>query len=213
MTTPPAIDTVDVTVQRTFTAPAERVFDAWLTPRLLGQWMMGPGIREEKLRRPAAAKPRAAPAPAGPKPALKPAVPAQPKPLQPPKPPTQAPRLAATVAGSKPLSIPVAAPGKKPVAPARRGSLETNATGKLGPNAAAGKKLPPKPVLQASVAANRPSAQPQSAQKAPPQPKKLAKYVPGKPTKMRKPDLGAPPVEGPLRLPANYEFRNKRFAK
>ena len=51
MTTPPAIDTVDVTVRRTFAAPAERVFDAWLTPRLLGQWMMGPGIREEKLLR------------------------------------------------------------------------------------------------------------------------------------------------------------------
>ena len=51
MTTPPSIDTVDVTVHRTFTASAERVFDAWLTPRLLGQWMMGPGIREEKLLR------------------------------------------------------------------------------------------------------------------------------------------------------------------
>lgn len=51
MTTPPAIDTLDVTVHRTFTASAERVFDAWLTPRLLGQWMMGPGIREEKLLR------------------------------------------------------------------------------------------------------------------------------------------------------------------
>lgn len=51
MTTPPAFDTVDVTVHRTFAAPAERVFDAWLTPRLLGQWMMGPGIRDEKLLR------------------------------------------------------------------------------------------------------------------------------------------------------------------
>ena len=51
MTTPPAFDTVDVTVHRTFAVPAERVFDAWLTPRLLGQWMMGPGIRDEKLLR------------------------------------------------------------------------------------------------------------------------------------------------------------------
>lgn len=51
MTTPSAFDTVDVTVHRTFAVPAERVFDAWLTPRLLGQWMMGPGIREEKLLR------------------------------------------------------------------------------------------------------------------------------------------------------------------
>ena len=49
--TPPATDTVDVTVHRRFTASAERVFDAWLTPRLLGQWMMGPGIRDEKLLR------------------------------------------------------------------------------------------------------------------------------------------------------------------
>ena len=49
--TPPASDTVDVTVHRRFTASAERVFDAWLTPRLLGQWMMGPGIRDEKLLR------------------------------------------------------------------------------------------------------------------------------------------------------------------
>lgn len=49
--TPPASDTVDVTVHRRFIASAERVFDAWLTPRLLGQWMMGPGIRDEKLLR------------------------------------------------------------------------------------------------------------------------------------------------------------------
>jgi uncharacterized protein YndB with AHSA1/START domain len=51
MTTPPAIDTVDVTVSRSFAAPAERVFDAWLTPRLLGQWMFGEDVREEKLLR------------------------------------------------------------------------------------------------------------------------------------------------------------------
>ena len=51
MTTPPAIDTVDVTVSRSFAAPAERVFDAWLTPRLLGQWMFGEDGPEEKLLR------------------------------------------------------------------------------------------------------------------------------------------------------------------
>lgn len=44
-------DTVDVTVHRAFAASAERVFDAWLTPRLLGQWMFGPDIRDEKLLR------------------------------------------------------------------------------------------------------------------------------------------------------------------
>lgn len=51
MTPTPAPDTVDVTVHRSFAAPAERVFDAWLTPRLLGQWMFGPHLREEKLLR------------------------------------------------------------------------------------------------------------------------------------------------------------------
>jgi uncharacterized protein YndB with AHSA1/START domain len=51
MTHPSPPDTVDVTVQRAFAAPAERVFDAWLTPRLLGQWMFGPDVREEKLLR------------------------------------------------------------------------------------------------------------------------------------------------------------------
>lgn len=51
MTTSPAIDTIDVTVKRAFAAPAERVFDAWLTPRLLGQWMFGPDIRDETLLR------------------------------------------------------------------------------------------------------------------------------------------------------------------
>lgn len=51
MTARPSPDTVDVTVQRHFSAPAERVFDAWLTPRLLGQWMFGPGVRDEKVLR------------------------------------------------------------------------------------------------------------------------------------------------------------------
>lgn len=51
MTPTPAPDTVDVTVHRSFAAPAERVFDAWLTPRLLGQWMFGPHLREKKLLR------------------------------------------------------------------------------------------------------------------------------------------------------------------
>ena len=51
MTTSSATGTVEVTVHRRFAVPAERVFDAWLTPRLLGQWMVGPDVREEKLLR------------------------------------------------------------------------------------------------------------------------------------------------------------------
>ncbi|CAN4279557.1 SRPBCC domain-containing protein [Pseudoxanthomonas sp. LjRoot125] len=51
MKVPPSTDTVDVSVQRVFPVPAERVFDAWLTPRLLGQWMFGPGVRDEKVLR------------------------------------------------------------------------------------------------------------------------------------------------------------------
>lgn len=44
-------DTVDVSLHRTFKVPAERVFDAWLTPRLLGQWMFGPRVRDENVIR------------------------------------------------------------------------------------------------------------------------------------------------------------------
>lgn len=43
--------TVNVRVVRRFAASAEHVFDAWLTPRLLGQWMFGPAVREEKILR------------------------------------------------------------------------------------------------------------------------------------------------------------------
>lgn len=51
MTASSTPDVVDVTVHRAFPVPAERVFDAWLTPRLLGQWMFGPGVRDEKVLR------------------------------------------------------------------------------------------------------------------------------------------------------------------
>lgn len=43
--------TVDVRVVRRFAASAEHVFDAWLTPRLLGQWMFGPAVRDENVLR------------------------------------------------------------------------------------------------------------------------------------------------------------------
>ena len=162
-------------------------------------------------------------------------------------------------AAVKPLPIATAAEGKKQapipadrkqpaavavVAAGRRGSLETNATGRLGPNAAARKQAPkpapqapapapanqtsppaPKPAPKAPAPTKQPS--PPAKQPSPPnprasqtrapassgQPKKLVKYTPGSPTKMAKPKLGSPPDEGPLRLPTNYEFKNKRFQK
>lgn len=51
MTASSSTGTVQVAVRRHFAAPAERVFDAWLTPRLLGQWMFGPAVREENVLR------------------------------------------------------------------------------------------------------------------------------------------------------------------
>ncbi|MBI5092823.1 MAG: SRPBCC domain-containing protein [Candidatus Hydrogenedentes bacterium] len=48
MTTKPH---VDVRVFRHFNAPPERVFDAWLDPELIGQWMFGPRLREEEVLR------------------------------------------------------------------------------------------------------------------------------------------------------------------
>lgn len=42
---------VSVKVTRSFTAPPERVFDAWLDTRLIGQWMFGPTQREEEIVR------------------------------------------------------------------------------------------------------------------------------------------------------------------
>jgi len=42
---------VDVRITRRFSASAERVFDAWLSPELIGQWMFGPRLREEEVLR------------------------------------------------------------------------------------------------------------------------------------------------------------------
>jgi uncharacterized protein YndB with AHSA1/START domain len=38
-------------VSRRFEFSAERVFDAWLDPALLGRWMFGPGVRDEAVVR------------------------------------------------------------------------------------------------------------------------------------------------------------------
>ena len=44
MPTPP-----QARVVRSFTANAERLFDAWFDPALIGQWMFGPALREEEV--------------------------------------------------------------------------------------------------------------------------------------------------------------------
>ncbi len=44
-------DSVEVRVSRYLDASPERVFDAWLVPRVLGQWMFGPRVRDENVVR------------------------------------------------------------------------------------------------------------------------------------------------------------------
>lgn len=38
-------------VNRHFEASPERVYDAWLTPAMLGKWMFGPAVRDEEVVR------------------------------------------------------------------------------------------------------------------------------------------------------------------
>ncbi len=42
---------IRVTVVHRFKAAPERVFDAWLSPDLLGQWMFGAKVRDEEILR------------------------------------------------------------------------------------------------------------------------------------------------------------------
>lgn len=42
---------VRVRVARRFNTSPERVFDAWLDPKLIGQWMFGEALREEEVLR------------------------------------------------------------------------------------------------------------------------------------------------------------------
>jgi uncharacterized protein YndB with AHSA1/START domain len=40
-----------VSVTRSFHAPAERVFDAWLDAKMIGSWMFGADVRDEEVVR------------------------------------------------------------------------------------------------------------------------------------------------------------------
>lgn len=42
---------VEVRLERRLPLSCERVFDAWLVPRVLGQWMFGPRVRDENVVR------------------------------------------------------------------------------------------------------------------------------------------------------------------
>lgn len=42
---------VQIRIRRRFDVAAVRVFDAWLDPRLIGQWMFGTALRDEEVLR------------------------------------------------------------------------------------------------------------------------------------------------------------------
>jgi uncharacterized protein YndB with AHSA1/START domain len=42
---------IKVSVVRHFNAAPERVFDAWLDPEMIAQWMFGPAVRDEEIVR------------------------------------------------------------------------------------------------------------------------------------------------------------------
>lgn len=46
-----AEQSIEVRLARRLPMPCERVFDAWLVPRVLGQWMFGARVRDENVMR------------------------------------------------------------------------------------------------------------------------------------------------------------------
>lgn len=42
---------VRATVTKRFSVPAEQVYDAWLDPTMIGRWMFGPNVRNERIVR------------------------------------------------------------------------------------------------------------------------------------------------------------------
>jgi uncharacterized protein YndB with AHSA1/START domain len=42
---------INVSVSRHFNVSPERLFDAWLDPEMIGNWMFGPALREEEVLR------------------------------------------------------------------------------------------------------------------------------------------------------------------
>jgi uncharacterized protein YndB with AHSA1/START domain len=43
------MEQISTTVKRKYAASATQIFDAWVTPEKLEQWMFGPAVRDEKI--------------------------------------------------------------------------------------------------------------------------------------------------------------------